>query len=91
MAKKLSDELTSLPGVGLSIAADLRELGINQTSDLIGKDPEKLYKDFCDLKGMPIDRCVLYTFRCAVYVASEKNPKSELMQWWKWKDTALQP
>lgn len=84
--KKLTEELTSIPGVGKSIAGDLIELGIKKTSDLIGQDPQELYDRHCRQKGMQIDRCVLYTFRCAVYVASTPNPDPEKMLWWKWKD-----
>ena len=86
MAKKMTQELTSLPGVGVSIAEDLRELGIQKTSDLIGKDPEELYERFCTLKGMRIDPCLLYTFRCAVYAASTQHPDPKLLLWWNWKD-----
>ncbi len=36
-----------IPGVGVSIAKDLRSLGIQEVSDLKQKDPEKLYTDLC--------------------------------------------
>ena len=40
--KKQIDILTSIPGIGLSLAEDLQDIGIKRTSDLKGKDPEKL-------------------------------------------------
>ncbi len=86
MPKKLTEELTSIPGIGKSIAKDLTDLGIKQTSNLVGKDPEVLYEKLCSLRGTHIDRCVLYTFRCAVYSASEKHPSARLLLWWNWKD-----
>jgi len=37
------DELQQLPGVGPSIAADLRRLGVRSIRDLAQRDPERLY------------------------------------------------
>jgi hypothetical protein len=36
---------------------------------------------------------VLYTFRCAVYFASNERHDPELLRWWAWKDggAAYQP
>jgi hypothetical protein len=28
----------------------------------------------------------LYTFRCAVYYASNKRHNPKLLKWWNWKD-----
>lgn len=86
MAKKLTNELITLPGVGISIAKDLQDLGIHTTQELIGKDPEALYERLCTLRGAHIDRCVLYVFRCAVYAASTPHPDQKLLLWWNWKD-----
>ena len=38
------DELQRIPGVGPSIADDLRGIGIRRIVDLKGKDPERLYE-----------------------------------------------
>ena len=38
------------------------------------------------IKGCVVDRCVLYTFRGAVYFAETENPEPELMKWLNWKD-----
>jgi len=78
--------LRQIPGVGKSIAEDLDNLGIKKVSDLKGKDPEKLYKDLCQLQG-PTDRCMLYVLRCAVYYATEKKHDPDKLKWWTWKDT----
>ena len=77
-----------IPGVGKSIARDLRQIGITSIDQLKGKDPEKLYRKLCDFQASPVDRCVLYTFRCAVYYASTSDPDPELLKWWNWKDGA---
>ena len=81
-----TDDLLSIPGVGKSIARDLRDLGIARVADLRGADPEALYDNLCALRGAHSDRCVLYTFRCAVYFASEEQHDPELLKWWNWKD-----
>ncbi len=79
-------ELSRIPGVGPSIASDLYRLGIREIADLRGRDPELLYSRLCREMGQHVDRCVLYTFRCAVYFASESKPDPELLKWWNWKD-----
>ncbi len=79
-------ELEQIPGVGKSIAEDLRRLGITSVRQLKGKDPEKLYRKLCRFRASPVDRCVLYVFRCAVYYASTSDPDPDLLQWWNWKD-----
>ena len=81
-----TDDLLRIPGVGKSIARDLRDLGIMRVADLRHADPETLYDQLCALRGAHIDRCVLYTFRCAVYFASEEQHDPELLKWWNWKD-----
>ncbi|MGE5334645.1 MAG: helix-hairpin-helix domain-containing protein [Nitrososphaerota archaeon] len=84
----VGDELLRIPGVGKSIAHDLRDLGIAQVADLRHADPQALYDALCQRRGAPIDRCVLYVFRCAVYFATEEHHHPELLKWWNWKDRA---
>jgi len=83
--EKQSHHLEVIPGVGPSIAQDLRELGFRGVPDLAGADPEKMYFDLCELRGAKIDRCVLYVFRCATYFASNRVHDPELLKWWNWK------
>lgn len=78
--------LQIIPGIGKACAKDLWNLGIRQVSDLKKKDPEKLYAQLCKLQGVQVDRCMLYTFRCAVYFASHKTHDPEKLKWWHWKD-----
>ncbi|MBI5971001.1 MAG: helix-hairpin-helix domain-containing protein [Deltaproteobacteria bacterium] len=85
------NDLQQIPGVGPRIAALLKSIGIRKTADLKGKDPERLYQQLCRRFGTPVDRCVLYVFRCAVYFASNKNHKTELLKWWNWKDKKATP
>lgn len=79
-------ELKKIPGVGPSIALDLWDLGIHATSQLRGKNPERMYRQFCSKVGKPVDRCLLYVFRCAVYYASHSSHDPKLLLWWNWKD-----
>ena len=78
--------LMVIPGVGKSIAHDLFDLGIKEPGQLRGKNPERLYDDLCQLRGVHVDRCMLYVFRCAVYFVSHKRPDPKKLQWWAWKD-----
>ncbi|MBN1508980.1 MAG: DUF4332 domain-containing protein [Sedimentisphaerales bacterium] len=80
------DELEQIPGVGKAIAEDLRHMGITSARQLKGKDPEELYEQLCNFKASPVDRCMLYVLRCAVYYASTPDPDPDLLQWWSWKD-----
>jgi len=86
--KQVNAELTSIPGVGPSIAGDLFRLGIRAVKDLKRSDPELLYERLCDLEGQRVDPCVLYVFRCAVYYATAKRHRPELLKWWNWKEGA---
>ncbi len=79
-------DLLRIPGVGPSIASDLHGLGVREVADLRGRSPERLYSKLCERVGRPVDRCVLYVFRCAVYFATESVHDPELLKWWNWKD-----
>lgn len=83
------DPLRRIPGVGPSIAADLRRLGVRRPSDLAGRDPQALYEEFEDLTGAHADRCLLYVFRCAVHFAGGIGGDPGLLKWWNWKDGGL--
>jgi len=82
-------EFQRIPGVGPKLAAKLVELGVQGLDDLAGRSPETLYRELVDLLQAPIDRCVLYVFRCAVYFAKTPNPDAEKLKWWAWKDKTV--
>ena len=79
-------ELRQIPGIGKSLARDLWNLGFRSIEELRGQDPEEMYVKQCALQGTQVDRCVLYTFRCSVYYASNEEHDPELLKWWNWKD-----
>ncbi len=82
-------DLQKIPGVGESLAQDLLDLGYRRAGDLVGENPAEMYERLCSLRSMPIDRCVLYVFRGAVYFASTQDPEPELLNWWNWSDARM--
>ncbi len=84
---RATSDLQRIPGVGPSIAQDLRDLGVERVEDLRDADPQLLYEQLCALRGASMDRCVLYVFRCAVYFATNHEHDPALLKWWNWKDT----
>ena len=86
MARRSStDDLQRAPGIGPSLARDLRDLGVRHLGDLRRRDPERLYQGLNRLRGVRQDPCVLYAFRCAVYFARTARPRPYLLKWWNWK------
>ncbi len=83
--RRPADDLQRIPGVGPSIARDLRQLGVRRVRDLKGRDPEALYRHLGEIRGVRQDPCVLYTFRCAVYFARTARPDPKRLNWWWWK------
>lgn len=75
-----------MPSIGKSMAQDLWNLGIRGITDLEGKSPTQLYDKLNRISGARQDPCVLYTFRCAVYYATEKKHDKRKLKWWYWKD-----
>jgi len=83
---KNSDKLETIPGVGKSIAKDLRDIGIRRVQDLMNENPQNLYEELCKKRNARIDPCELYVFRCAIYYAENDLHDPELLKWWNWKD-----
>ncbi|MFW6374319.1 MAG: helix-hairpin-helix domain-containing protein [Thermodesulfobacteriota bacterium] len=81
-------DFRDIPGVGEKIARDFYDMGFRSKSELVGQDPEDLYQRLNRLKGVTVDRCMLYVFRCAVYYVSTRHPDPEKCKWWHWKDPA---
>ena len=84
--KQTEKNLEQIPGVGKRIAREMQNIGISSVDQLKGKNPEKLYQKLSDFKAGPVDRCMLYVLRCAVYYASNTKHDPELLKWWNWKD-----
>ena len=86
MKQLVSRQLEQIPGVGKRIAHDMRNIGINSVGDLKGQRAEQLYQKLCSFKASPVDRCMLYVFRSAIYYAENTQHDPELLKWWNWKD-----
>jgi len=86
--RRVLRELQTIPSIGPSLAQDLYALGIRRIADLKRKNPETLYRRLEQLTDSPQDRCVLYTFRCAVYFAQTPRPEPRRLLWWNWKDAS---
>jgi len=78
--------LQVIPGIGPSLARDLRDLGYERVAELSREDPQAMYERLIALRGTQQDRCVLYVFRCAVYYASNTVHDPELLKWWNHMD-----
>jgi predicted RecB family nuclease len=76
-------ELRQIPGVGVSIATDLWNIGITSINDLKTKDPELLYHQSNKFAGCTQEN----VFKCAVYYAEtpKKKQNIEKLKWWNWK------
>jgi hypothetical protein len=89
MGTATSDPLQTIPGVGPSVARDLRVLGVRSLATLRRRNPERLYTQLSRIRGVRQDPCVLYVFRCAVYFARTPHPEPRLLKWWNWKNREL--
>jgi hypothetical protein len=78
--------LQTIPSIGKACSLDLWNIGIRNITDLAGKNPKILYEELNACTGVIHDICMLYTFRCAVYFASETTHQKEKLNWWYWKD-----
>src|SRR5436305_10809648 len=76
--------LRDLAGVGRSIEADLRSVGISCVRDLAAAEGDELYRQLCESTGKRQDPCVLDTLRCAVAQARDPGLPSEQRNWWWW-------
>jgi hypothetical protein len=59
------ERLEQLPNIGPSLAASLRQIGVQRPVDLRKQDAYALYRRLCDATGQRQDPCVLDTFMAA--------------------------
>lgn len=83
---KVLKEFQQIPSVGKACSLDFWNIGLRSIADLEGQNPSILYDKLNTITGVKHDICMLYTFRCAVYFATENNPVKEKLNWWYWKD-----
>jgi hypothetical protein len=71
--------LTDLPNVGEACANDLRIIGIQEPSQLVGKSAFQMYADLCQKTGRHHDPCVIDVFMSITSFMSGETPKP----WWE--------
>ncbi|MBL0236161.1 MAG: helix-hairpin-helix domain-containing protein [Saprospiraceae bacterium] len=84
---KVLKQFQTIPSVGKACALDLWNIGLRDISELKNKNPLELYQKLNSISGVTHDICMLYTFRCAVYYATEDHHDPEKLKWWNWKNT----
>ena len=77
---------TEIPNVGPATAEDFRVLGLSKPSDLIGKDPYRLYQQLCQQTSQQHDPCVIDVFIAAVRYM-EGGPSRK---WWEFTNERKQ-
>ncbi len=69
-----------LPNVGAATAGDFRLLGLRHPSQLVGRDPYKLYDALCKKTGVRHDPCVIDVFLACVRFMEGDSARP----WWKY-------
>lgn len=97
-ARAAASPFTVIPTIGPATAADLHSLGIDTWPALAKSDPEELFRRALarSADARPrLCRCVLYTYRLAVYYArvslagDDALPDRGLLAWSAWSDDNL--
>ena len=84
--EKILKQFQTIPSIGKACSLDLWNIGLRSIDELAGQNPRVLYNKLNNLTGVNHDICMLYTFRCAVYYATEKTHDKNKLYWWYWKD-----
>ena len=77
-------QLRHLVSIGRAMLSDLELLGIHSVAQLRRRNPARMYRQLCRIKGQVIDRCCLDVFVAAVAQAKDPNLPIEQRQWWYW-------
>ena len=80
--RALVRKLTDLPNVGAATAGDLRLLGIDAPSQLIGKSAFAMYDELCALTGARHDPCVIDVFMSVTRFMAGDAPRP----WWDYTE-----
>ena len=76
------NNLQDIPNVGKATEKNLNILGINKPSQLVGKDPYKMYIELCTATNKKYDPCVIDVFISAVKYMEGGSPK----RWWEFTE-----
>lgn len=78
MNRKILTRLEQLPNIGPAIAAKLQRIGIRTPTDLVGRNPYAMFKEFESITGEHCDPCLLDVFISAVQFMAGAPKKP----WW---------
>lgn len=81
-----AQKLEQIPNIGPSIANDLRQIGIQNPKDLIGKDGIRLWEKLCQQTKTQHDPCVADVFLSAIDFMEGSAPQ----KWWAFTQTRKQ-
>ena len=71
-----------IPNIGPAFEKNLVLLGLNQPTELIGKDPYRMYENLCAITRKRQDPCVIDVFMSAVRYM-EGGPAKK---WWEFTE-----
>ena len=74
--------LTDLPNIGKAIAADLKKIGINSSSDIDKHNPLSIFEELRTVMGKRHDPCVYYTLLSVKHFLRT----GESLPWWKFTE-----
>lgn len=74
------NQLTDLPNVGPSIAADLVLIGVSSPKDLLAREPYEMYRELSVATKSYQDPCVLDVFISITRFIAGEDPKP----WWEY-------
>ncbi len=77
-------QLKDLVSIGPAMLEDFELLGVQTVAQLRRRNPERMYRELCRIRGQRIDPCCLDTFTAAVAQARNPNLPIEQRQWWYW-------
>ena len=79
-----SRQLKDLVSVGPALLEDFDLLGVHSVAQLRRRNPQRMYRELCRIKGQTIDPCCLDSFVAAVAQAKDPDLPVEQRQWWYW-------
>ena len=82
MPRTNTKRFRDIPNIGPAMEKDLLALGLNEPSELVGKDPYQMYKDLCAITRIRQDPCVIDVFISAVRYM-EGGPAKK---WWEFTE-----
>jgi len=77
-------QLKDLVSVGPAMLEDFELLGVQTVAQLRRRNPQRMYRELCRVRGQRIDPCCLDTFMAAVAQARDPELPIEQRHWWYW-------